>query len=95
MYSTARRLSTLCVILAVIHAFMGIALIIYSTGYKFSFAVSISLTAYIITSIISFICLSCGLRSLCGDLDLEYENREKANRALKKRIEALEFKAKL
>ena len=95
MYSTTKRLSTLCVILAVIHAFMGIALIIYSTGYKLSFAVSFSLTAYIITSIISFICLSCGLRSLCSDLDLEYENRERENLALKKRIEALEFKVKL
>ena len=95
MYSTAKWLSTFCVILAVIHAFMGIALIIYSTGYKLSFGISFSLSVYIITSILSFICLSCGLRSLCNDLDLEYENREKANLALKKRIEALEFKAKL
>ena len=94
MYSTAKRLATLCVILAVIHAFMGIALIIYSTGFKLSFAIQFSLSVYIITSIISFICLSCGLRSLCNDLDLEYENREKANHALKKRIEALEFKVK-
>lgn len=95
MYSTARRLSTLCVILAVIHAFMGIALIAYSTGYKLGFGLSFALSAYIITSILGFILLACGLRSLCGDLDLEYENRQRENLALKKRIETLEFKVKL
>ena len=78
--------------MAVIHAFMGIAFILYATGFSLSFATTFVLICYIITSIIAFLILGCSLRSLCSNLELEYESTVRTQNELKKRIEALEFK---
>ena len=92
MHGTVKNLATFCIIMAAIHAFMGIALIIYASGYKLSFATEFCLGCYIITSIVSFLVLGGSLRGLCGNLELEQEINIKEQNALKKRIEALEFK---
>ena len=67
MHSTVKNLSAVCIILAIFHAFMGIALLIYASGYGLPFGTSFALSCYIITSMLTFLILGCSLRSLCSN----------------------------
>ena len=94
MYSLTKRLATFAVILAVVLTLTGISLLIYAQSFMIELALLIAIGFYVVSSFLAFIALSCGLRSLCSDLDITYESTTREYLALKKRIEELEGKVK-
>lgn len=94
MYTTAKKLSVLCVILGAIHAFMGLALMVFASSMGLTFFEMFALIFYIVTSAGIFIILTCALRSLCADLEYDEEINAQHYVDLKKQVEELEYRVK-
>ena len=94
MYSLTKGLSSFSVILAVIHIITGVSILIYATAFHLEFAFYFAISLYILAGSVGFTALAWGLRNLCIDLNLEYEDKTNSYLDLKKRIDELEHKVK-
>lgn len=94
MYTTAKKLSVFCVILGAIHAFMGLALMIFASAMGLTFFEMFALIFYILTSATIFIILVCALRSLCSDLEYTEEINATHYVEMKKQVDELEYRVK-
>ena len=77
MYSTAKKMATAGAIICVLNIIGGILLIMVAVYLEVSFTIRFALIMYVITMTISPLLLTLGLRSLCQDLDYEYESNAK------------------
>ena len=92
MYSTAKLLSIFCVILAVANVVAAIMLLLYFTRNSFDFVTVFTATMYFISATGVLTLLTTALRSLCADLQSEYDSTAEQLHDLKKQITALEKK---
>lgn len=94
MRSTARLLTIFCVILTAISIFAAVMVSLAIQTMALSFGQMFAIIIFTFgTSIVSLL-LTISLRSLCRDLDLEYETTATRIHDLKKRITELEEKCK-
>ncbi len=92
MYTTAKKLSIFLFILAIINMVFT-ALCLLELTQK-GFAESFIKTCYYLTGTISLLLLTVSNRSMCSDLELDYEVKIKQNREQNKRLAELEEKIK-
>lgn len=92
MYSTAKLLSIFCVILAVVNVVGAIMLLLYFTRNSFDFVTVFTCTMYALSATGVLVLLTVALRSLCADLQSEYDSTAEQIHDMKKHITALEKK---
>lgn len=94
MCTTAKRITTISLILGSIHTFMGIILIAFAKLNKFSFYEIFALMFYVLTGAIIMICLCCAIRSMSIDFAMEEEYNAERIDKMKKRVDELEYLVK-
>ena len=94
MYSTARKIVVFGVIIGMMNAIGAILLLCCLPALGINFTLNFSIILYVITSFAVLILLVFGVRSLCQDLDLNYEKDNLRFRDLQKKIDALEAQIK-
>lgn len=92
MYSTARGLSVISIILSVVNALATAMFFFYFSAEELGFAMTFTCSMYLITSTVVSLFLSIALRSLCKDLNFESEAKATQAHQLSKRIKELENK---
>lgn len=90
MYSSARKYSTLSAICCAINIVGLLLYLMMSASLRLTFASKFAIGMILIASALGFLLLTLGLRSLCQDLDSEYENTNMKFRELNKKIKELE-----
>lgn len=94
MRTTIRYLSIFCVILTALSFLAAVMLTMAIQTLQLDYGLKFSIIIFLFaTSIISLL-LTLGLRSLCRDLDLEYEANAIKIRELTKKVRELEEKCK-
>ena len=86
MYTTARRLASISSILCAVNIMGLIMYILASAGLSENFTMNLAILMYMITTSLVLLLLSIGLRSLCQDLDFQYESQAKRFREIKENI---------
>lgn len=94
MRSTIRYLSIFCVILSAISLLAAVMLAMALNTVLLTFGMKFSIIIFLFTIALICLLLTLGLRSLCQDLDLEYESTAIKIRDLSKKISELEEKCK-
>lgn len=94
MRSTIRYLSVFCVILSAISLFAAVMLVMALHTTVLTFGMKFSIIVFLFAVALICLLLTLGLRSLCQDLDLEYETTAIKIRDLSKKISELEEKCK-
>lgn len=95
MLSTAKISSMFAVILGAMNTLMAIALaVVFVDDFKLGFAFEFAAVIFLLTSGVSLLLLSSGLRSATTDLSINEDSTQEQIRALKKRVEELEAKTK-
>ena len=94
MYSTARKLSVLCIILVAVNIVGTIltALVLFDSRLMLSFSNQISLLMCIIPTTALTLVLSVALRNIIADLEIEVSNHNSSIKKLSERIKELEIK---
>ena len=92
MYSTARKMSLLTAILSAVDVVGVILYLLASAALNLNFALSFAIFMMIGSSAAINLMLTVALRSICQDLDYEYENTTTKLSELNKRIAELENK---
>lgn len=94
MYTTAKRLSIFMLILAIMFSLFNVGIIMLETltDMEKNFALGFCKLISILACSATLIILTASVRSMCADLELEYEAKAKQSRNLTKRIEELERK---
>ena len=94
MYSTARKLSVLAIILVAVNIVGAILTTLYLKGENVGFTNYISLMIYLVTSTALGLTLSVALRNILQDLEVEVGNHNHSIKKLTDRIKELENKVK-
>ena len=90
MYSTARKMSLLCAILSAVNI-MGVFLyLLSSAALSIPFSAGLAIFMILVASAGVSLMLTIALRSICQDLEYEYEDHIRRSSELSKRIEVLE-----
>lgn len=92
MYSTAKRMSTIGAISCAANIMGLILFVLISASLRLTFAASFAIYTILITNIITSFTLTLGMRSLCQDLDYEYENTTLKFKELNSRLSEIEDK---
>lgn len=92
MYSTAKLLSIFCVILAVANVVAALMLLLYFTRSNLGFTTVFTAIMYLVSATGIMALLAAALRSLCADLQSEFDSTSDQIHDMKKQIEALEKK---
>lgn len=90
MYSTARKLSLLTAILGAVNVVGVILYLLASVTLEITFALSFAIFMILASSAAANLLLTVALRSICLDLEYEYEDTQKKISSLTKRINELE-----
>lgn len=94
MYSTAKKLTAVSVILSAFCILTALAAIfVYVPSLKLSLAYEFAVVGFIATAAFGHLALTLSLRSALSDLSVAEEANATQIKALKKRIEELEYKA--
>ena len=93
MYSTARKLSVFSAILCCFNITGTALFLIYQINADWAFSLRFSTTIILVSATVISLLLTIGMRSLCHDLEYEYEDNAKRFRDLTKRVRDLEIKA--
>ncbi len=92
MYSTAKRLAATSAI-ACAASILGLFLfVLCSASLRLSFATAFAIYTVLISSIACLLTLTLSMRSICQDLEYEYENNILKIKELTERIKQLESK---
>lgn len=94
MYSTARKLSVLCIILVAVNIAGAVLTVLFLKGENVGFTNFISLMMYLITSTALTLFLSIAVRSMVQDMEIEVSNHNYSIKKLTDRIKELENKVK-
>ena len=94
MYSAARKLSVLCIVLVAVNIAGAILTALYLKGENVGFTNYISLMMYLITSTALTLFLSVAVRSMVQDMEIEVSNHNHSIKKLTDRIKELENKVK-
>ena len=92
MYSTAKLLSIFCVILAVANVVAALMLLLYFTRSNLGFTTVFTAIMYLLSATGILTLLTTALRSLCQDLQSEFDSTSEQIHELKKEIDSLEKK---
>lgn len=92
MYSSARKMSTLSAICCAVNIVGIILFLLISASLKLSFAASFAIIMILVSSAAISFMLTLAMRSLCQDLEYEYENMAIKLRELNKKIDDLQYK---
>jgi len=94
MYSTARKLSVLCIILVAVNIVGTIlsVLVLFDHRLMLSFTNQISLLMCIIPTTALTLFLSMALRNIISDLEIEVSNHNSSVKKLSERVKELENK---
>lgn len=94
MYSTARKLSLICMILVIFNVLGAVLTGLFLSTQRISFGEFFGMLLYLIPSTVLALLISLALRSLLQDLDIEISDRNNKIKTLTDRIAALENKMK-
>ena len=94
MYSTARKLSVLCIIVVIFNVLGALLTSLYLSTLPISFGEYLGIMLLIVPTTILTVLISLALRSLVQDLDIEISDRNKKIRDLIDRIASMENKMK-
>lgn len=94
MRSTIRFLSVICVILSATSLIAAVMLSMALHTAVLTFGMKFSIIVFLFTIALICLLLTLGLRSLCQDLDLEYEATAIKIRDLSRKVSELEEKCK-
>ena len=92
MYSVARKLSAISIILAAINIVGAILTALYIKGENIGFTNYISVMIYLIASTGLTLFLAAAIRSILQDLEIEVSNHNGSIKKLSDRIKELENK---
>jgi len=92
MYSTAKKMATMSAIVCTLNIFGGFLFCLVTMSLNLSFAVRFSMIMYLATTSVVTLMLTLGLRSICQDLEYEYEDNTKKLRELSDRLSDVEHK---
>ena len=92
MYSTARRMALISAICCAVNVMGLILYIMTSATLHITFALSFAIIMFMGTSAAISLMLTIGLRSLCQDLEYEFENNTLKLNDLAKQIKDMEHK---
>lgn len=90
MYSTARRMALLSAIGCAINIVGLLLFLLVSATLTITFAASFAIFMFMISAAAICLMLTLGLRSICQDLEYEYEDTYKKMSEMNKRIHNLE-----
>lgn len=90
MYSTAKLLSIFCVILAAANVVAALMLLMYFSRSDLGFTTVFTAIMYLVSATGILVLLTTSLRSLCQDLQSEYDSTSEQIHELKKHVDALE-----
>lgn len=90
MYSTAKRLSLIGAILTVLNIVATILFFLYFPNSGLSFPLIFTAGTYLVTASVTSLLLTICVRSLCVDLEYEFEDNARKFRDLSKKIHDLE-----
>ena len=94
MYSTARKLSVLCIILVAVNivgTFLT-ALVLFDNRLMLSFTHQISIMMCMIPTTATSLFLSVALRNIVSDLEIEVSNHNSSVKKLAERVKELDTK---
>lgn len=94
MFSTAKKMTVFGVILSLFSAVGAILLLCSLPAINLNFTLFFSIMLLVVTAVASIVLLVFGLRSLCQDLDLYYENTSERLHDMQKKIEELDARTK-
>ena len=94
MYSAARKLAVLCIIVVLFNVLGAILTSIFLSAQAISFGEYFGIMLFIVPTAILTTLLSLALRNLIQDMEIEFEDRNKKIKELGDRITHLENKAK-
>lgn len=94
MYSVAKKLSILSVILCVVNAVFAVLNIILMVGQNLPFPEMFTKVCYLVSGTGALVLLTIAARSICADLELEYDARSRQLRDQNEHIKKLEDKIK-
>lgn len=94
MFSTAKTLSIFSVILSAISVISAILLLFCISSLHLGFTVEFCIIVYVIAAVAGSLLMTISLRSLCQDLDLNYENTAQRLHDMQKKINELECQIK-
>ena len=94
MYSAARKLSVLCIVLVAVNIAGAILTALYLKGENVGFTNYVSLMMYLIPSTALTLFLSIAVRSMVQDMEIEVSNHNHSIKKLTDRIKELENKLK-
>ena len=92
MYSTAKKMSTISAICCAANIMGLILFVLISASLNLTFAANFAILMFMITGAATNFAVTLGLRSLCQDLDYEYENTTIKFKEINEKIEVLEQK---
>lgn len=90
MYTTAKRLSIISIIMVAFNIFALLLFILYFPTSGLNFTMIFKVALYLVTSTGVSVLMSIGTYNLTQDLELEYESNAKRFKELSKKVEALE-----
>ena len=90
MYSTARFMSTITAILSVVNVIGLLLYLMASATLNLVFALSFAIILFMGSSAAINICLTVALRSICQDLEYEYEGSAAKLSEMSKKIKNIE-----
>lgn len=94
MYSTARRLSTICAIFSAINILATILFFLYLANCELGFTFIFTSVLFLISNSVIGLLLTIALRSLCEDSQLEYEDKVRRFKDINNKVKELEHKVK-
>ncbi len=94
MFTTAKKLSIFSVIFTCLHLLGAILLLFCLSSLRLGFAVNFCIIVYVIASTVGALLMTVSLRSLCQDLDMNYENNISRFHDLQTKINELEKQIK-
>ena len=92
MYSTARFMSTITAILSAVNVVGFLLFLMASASLNLAFALSFAIFLFMGSSAAINLCLTVALRSLCQDLEYEYEGSAAKLSEMSKKIKEVESK---
>ena len=94
MYTTAKRLSIFCFILAVINIAFTLFYLLLLKQQMLNFTEMFIRCCYLGSSTLVLILLTIATRSICSDLEMEYDSRSRQIKGMEDHIKELESKIK-
>ena len=90
MYSTARKIATASAIFCALNIFVGLIFILVTMSLNLAFPIRLSMIMYIVTVSLTTLMLTLSIRSICEDLQYEYENNIKKLHDMNDRLKDIE-----